>query len=109
MTEALALCLCLALPVGAPDRPPDDAWFGEDKFRHFAVSFALTNLLGGGARLAGMEPRQSALAGASAAALAGVAKEVYDQRQAGNRFSIPDLVWDLFGAAAGYAVVSRAR
>lgn len=87
----------------APPQEPVlvDAWFGDDKFRHFAVSFAATAFTFAAARSAGAD--DAALPAAiTVAAAAGVGKELYDRRS-GRIFSTRDLVWDALGVLAGYA------
>jgi uncharacterized protein YfiM (DUF2279 family) len=125
----LALAPCLASPaapavhVPVPVRiearhderpavrlaPPDaDAWLGEDKVRHFTMSYAVVAVGFGTARAAGIE-RNTALASAAAsAAAAGLLKEVYD-RATGGIFSTRDLVWDAAGIIAGVLVLRQAR
>jgi len=79
-----------------------DRWFGDDKLQHFTMSFAATSFAFATARSIGVgEP--AAPAGAAAALVAGIAKEVWDVRGGGS-FSLRDLVWDAAGILAGYAL-----
>ena len=98
--------------VGAPAPPSDpgvpvDAWLAEDKLRHFALSFAATEMAYGGARL-GLDHEQAVPAAAAAAFVLGLAKEVRDTR-GGGAFSLKDLTWDLAGVALGVALVRKIR
>jgi len=86
-----------------------DRWLAEDKFKHFFASFAVTLLAAGAARAAGLEARESMVAGAGTGVGAGVWKEVRDAGRPGGHFSVRDLVWDLAGVGAGIAVTAQAR
>lgn len=87
--------------------PHRDPWLGEDKLRHFAMSFAATVFAYAGARTA-VEPGNARLAAGAAATGAGVAKEIHDAR-AGGWFSLRDLTWNLAGVALGLALVHQTR
>jgi uncharacterized protein YfiM (DUF2279 family) len=87
--------------------PHRDPWLGEDKLRHFAMSFAATAFAYAGARTA-VEPGHARLAAGAAATAAGVTKEIHDAR-AGGRFSLRDLTWNIAGVALGLALVHRTR
>ncbi len=91
-----------------PAARPADAWLGEDKARHFLMSFAVTTLGYGVGRTVGLDAEQARLAGAAGSAVAGLGKEVYDDR-AGTFFSVRDLVWDALGIALGMALVHNIR
>jgi len=93
---------------GQPRQGPADRWFASDKLRHFGISFAATGFAYASLRALGVE-RRAALAGAGTASLlAGLGKELYDQRL-GRRFSLRDLAWDVAGAVAGMALADRSR
>lgn len=87
-----------------PD-PGPDRWLAEDKVRHFAMSFAVTGMAFGGARvmLDAAAARNTAVA---FAALLGVGKELMDARR-GGPFSLKDLAWDAAGVALGYSFVQH--
>jgi uncharacterized protein YfiM (DUF2279 family) len=104
--NACLLVLCLSLSGGAE---AVDAWFAEDKFKHFFTSFAVTALAASGARAAGLDASRSLAAGVAVGAGAGIWKELRDQRVPGGHFSVRDLVWDFAGVGAAAAVVSQAR
>lgn len=92
-------------PTRRQQAAAQDAWFGDDKLRHFAMSFATATLTYAAARSAGAD--DAALPGAIVvAAAAGIGKEVYDRRD-GRIFSLRDLVWDALGVAAGYAFLRQ--
>jgi uncharacterized protein YfiM (DUF2279 family) len=103
-------------PVGQPVQhriaraalaPQRDPWLGEDKLRHFSMSFAATAFAYAGARTA-VEAGNARLAAGAAATAAGVAKEIHDART-GGWFSLRDLTWNLAGVALGLALVHQTR
>lgn len=105
---ALALTLgCADLtdadPAGSQDTVAEDRWLAEDKLRHFALSFAATEMTYGGARVVLDHDDAAAAAVATALAL-GLTKELRDRR-AGQHFSLKDLAWDLGGIALGFALI----
>jgi uncharacterized protein YfiM (DUF2279 family) len=102
----LAFRLTFAGVAPVPATP--DRWFAEDKIQHFFLSFALTNLTYGTARLVGMESGAASITAGLTAGAAGVGKEIYDH-STGGRFSLKDLVWDGAGIGAGLTLVSHAR
>ena len=77
-----------------------DAWLGPDKFKHAAMSYAITAYT-----FAATDSEPAAVA---SAAIAGILKEIYDRKR-GYAFSLRDLVWDAAGVALGYAVVKQTR
>jgi uncharacterized protein YfiM (DUF2279 family) len=85
-----------------------DAWLGADKVRHLFAAYAVTAFTFGGARLIGVDRDASAAAGAVAGVLASFGKELADRSQ-GGPFSVRDLVWDLIGIGAGFAIVQSTR
>lgn len=98
--------------ASAPDRMavaavPDDRWIAEDKLRHFALSFAATQMGYGGTRFA-LEPEPAVLLAAAGALGLGIGKEVRDVRR-GGPFSLKDLAWDAAGVALGVLLVRRVR
>jgi uncharacterized protein YfiM (DUF2279 family) len=90
------------------DAVPRDAWFGEDKVRHFLMSYAIVALTYGGARAVGLDREPATVGALATGAVAGVLKEVSDARR-GEIFSVRDLVWDAAGLAAGLLVIQAAR
>lgn len=81
-------------------RQADDPWWGPDKAKHFAGSFALA----AGATLAldpSMEGDQAALTGFAVGMTAGAGKEYYDRTVKRTYFSGKDFVWDLAGGLLG--------
>lgn len=92
----------------APAPPAPDRWFAEDKFQHFFLSMAITNLSYGTARLVGIDRGPATVAAGLTAGAAGIGKEIWDGRQGGH-FSLKDLAWDGAGIATGLVLVSQAR
>lgn len=99
-------CTGAPAPASDPDGP-DDAWLAEDKLRHFALSFAATEMAYGAARV-GLDHGTAVPTAAGAALAIGLAKEVRDVRTGGS-LSLKDLAWDLAGVALGVALVRRIR
>jgi uncharacterized protein YfiM (DUF2279 family) len=88
----------------APER---DAWLGEDKFMHFAMSYMITTGSFGAARI--VTDKDASLAtGIALGAAAGILKEVYDKRDS-RRFSFRDLLWDAAGITAGVLIAKQTR
>ena len=102
--------------VAAPRRtvPPRaqgqaaDAWFGEDKAKHFAMSFFTVTVTHAVARAAGLENGPATAVGAATGVAAGLGKEFYDRRDHGL-FSFRDLVWDAAGIALAVVFVRELR
>lgn len=87
--------------------PRADAWFAEDKLRHFAMSFATTAFAYAGARPA-LDPDAAMIVAGAAALLAGIGKELHDAR-AGSGFSLKDMTWNAAGIALGLTLVHHSR
>lgn len=85
-----------------------DAWFGDDKFRHFFMSFATTTFAFAGLRLLGAGNDVALPAAAVASAAAGIGKEIHD-RALGRPFSLRDLVWDGAGTGTGVLLLRDVR
>ncbi len=100
------LALALALSFGGP---PQDRWFGHDKFKHFAAA-AVIQSAGYAAFHRRDVSRGTALWRASAGtATISLGKEVVD-RQRGRQFSVRDLAWDVAGAGtATLAIIQATR
>jgi uncharacterized protein YfiM (DUF2279 family) len=107
--HACMLALCLSLSHHPAPRPAD-RWIGEDKLKHYFVSFLVTSLAASGARAAGAGRRATLYAGAGTGAALGVLKELDDRRHpATSSPSFRDLAWDLAGVGTGVAVAAQAR
>lgn len=92
----------------SPMSLPADRWLAPDKVQHFLSSAFVQSMSYGALRTTGLS-HGAALAGASAAtAVAGVGKEVRDQRTRGE-FSVRDLVWDAAGAGAATVLLVRTQ
>lgn len=100
-----------AIAAASPPRDqedgPGDRWLGDDKYRHFFMSFGGTLLAYGAARsLAARDVAAPVALGAGAAA--GIGKELRD-RHAGRGFSVRDLGWDALGLLAAWALLRETR
>jgi uncharacterized protein YfiM (DUF2279 family) len=84
-----------------------DPWLGEDKLRHFSMSFATTAFAYAAARPA-LDPGHARFAAGSAAIAAGIGKEIHDAR-AGRWFSLRDMAWNLAGVATGLTLIRQTR
>ena len=89
----------------SPAQASPDAWFGADKFKHFAMSYAITAFAFAGARSI-FDSDASAGVALAAGATAGLLKEFYD-RSRGRPFSARDIVWDAAGIAVGFVMVRQ--
>jgi uncharacterized protein YfiM (DUF2279 family) len=84
-----------------------DDWLGEDKLKHFAMSYMITTFSFAAARtVTGHDA--SVTVGIAVAAAAGIAKEIYDKRDK-RRFSFRDLLWDAAGITIGTLVAQQTR
>ncbi|MBX6363144.1 MAG: hypothetical protein IRZ00_04690 [Gemmatimonadetes bacterium] len=79
----------------------------EDKLKHFFMAFAITSVGYGVARIA-VDHGAAVGASVTAAALAGIGKELYDARHGGDA-SAADLAWDALGIGAGTGLVTQVR
>jgi uncharacterized protein YfiM (DUF2279 family) len=104
----LLLTFRLTFSGAAPVPTTPDRWFAEDKVQHLFLSFAVTNLTNGTARLVGIDRGPAQVTAGLTAGAAGIGKELYDA-STGGHFSFKDLVWDGAGIAAGLTLVSHAR
>jgi len=85
-----------------------DRWIAPDKLQHFLLSMAVTSFSFGAADLAGADDDVRMGLAVSAAAVAGIAKELVDLR-GGAWFSAKDLAWDALGILAAAALLRSAR
>ena len=100
---AFLLALSMAQDTGKVKKPDEDLrdrWVAEDKFKHAGMSFAITSFAYGGT-----QNKQAAIA---AGVAAGILKETWDKKHK-RPFSGRDLIWDMIGVAASYAVIKQAR
>jgi putative lipoprotein len=93
--------LLLLLNTGcASFRHADDSWWGPDKAKHFAGSFAVA--AGTTMALTSSTGEDEAVAGGVGTTLGlGTGKELYDREIKRTYFSGKDLAWDLIGALLG--------
>ncbi|MDB4952176.1 MAG: putative periplasmic lipoprotein [Gemmatimonadetes bacterium] len=103
------LALCLSLSHHTAPHPPADRWIGEDKWKHYFVSFVVTSLAASGARAAGAGRSGSLYVGAGAGVAAGAYKEMRDRHTPGATPSLRDFAWDLAGVGTGVVVAAQAR
>lgn len=82
--------------------------FGEDKLRHFLMSDAVYTFAYAGEQSVGMNRKSSLMGAFGAVAVIGFGKELFDAK-AGKPFSGYDLVADLLGGVAGYALMKQVR
>lgn len=101
LLQAVAAALAISSAGCASLRHANDPWWGPDKARHFAVSMTLAAGASYGLAEGGADGEGAVAGGLAAAALAGSAKEMYDQRVKRTYFSGKDLLWDLMGGLAG--------
>jgi uncharacterized protein YfiM (DUF2279 family) len=93
--------------AGPARRRGEDSAVGEDKFKHFFMSFVITTVGYGVARIAmGHDP--AVFTAIAVGALAGIGKEVYDARTGGDA-SVGDLAWDGLGIGVGTALNTQIR
>jgi uncharacterized protein YfiM (DUF2279 family) len=98
-----AVFFCAVIPTTKADET--ESYFGHDKIKHFAVSFALSTVAYNIFRTqTELSDGQSRLAAFGAALGVGLAKELID-----DEFSEKDLVADIAGAGLGVAVGIRFR
>src|SRR5690606_31076676 len=92
---------------GAPSQSATpDRWFGEDKFRHFFMSVAVTNLSFAAARTVGVPGTPALIAAGAVSVAAGIGKEFHDLNN-GRPFSRRDLVWDGLGTGVGLILAAQ--
>src|SRR5262244_2821018 len=102
MRGALVLtCVALLLgPRAHAQQQDSDPWFGPDKALHFAASASIAVIVYAGASFQTESRPKRAVAAASVALSAGIAKEVWDLSGHGDA-SWRDLTWDVIGATTG--------
>ncbi|MEM6161976.1 YfiM family lipoprotein [Erwinia sp. P6884] len=81
-----------------------DKWTGPDKAQHFIASAFVAASGNAWGEQQGWRDRHSGSFGLMFSITLGVAKELYDSREAGSGWSWKDLSWDVAGAATGYAL-----
>jgi uncharacterized protein YfiM (DUF2279 family) len=95
-------------PAGPESEGSADAWFGEDKVKHFFIAGFVQSVSYGGVRATGASHRTSlAVAWATTAAVS-IGKEVVDERRRGL-FSVRDLAWDAAGATVATVILNQVR
>lgn len=99
-TRSLLALTAFLAALGMPGRALADDFFGPDKALHFGVSAGLAAGGYAASALVLEKPWQRALAGASLALSAGIAKELWDSTGRGDP-SWKDLAWDGIGTGVG--------
>ena len=89
------------LATPAPTHIQPAAWPGEDRFRHVAMSWAVTSFTYAAARAAERDTDTALVIAVSASAAAGLGKELMDRRE-GGPFSAGDLLADVVGTGLAY-------
>jgi uncharacterized protein YfiM (DUF2279 family) len=103
----MACCPAAASPAEASaDTVRVPALLQEDKFRHFAASYAAASFAYGAVRAVDRDAAMPAALVASA--LIGVAKELHDRRQ-GAHFDLLDLAANAAGIATAYFFLREIR
>jgi len=102
LSNSSSISISFPLSSSAPDK-----WLGEDKLKHFALSYMIT--VGGyaGARFVAGHA-ESVMIGAGIGLAAGVAKELYDRKNKRSA-SLRDLIWDAAGIATGLMIAAKTR
>jgi uncharacterized protein YfiM (DUF2279 family) len=97
-------------PLTAPRETmqPVISRIGDDKARHFFVSYAVYTFAYAGGRAAGLDHTPSLAGAFGAVVAAGVGKEIFDAK-GGSRFSGYDIIADILGGFAAYAVMKQAH
>jgi putative lipoprotein len=85
-----------------------DPWFGQDKLRHAAMSFATAGFTYAAGTTAGLDHDTALPVALGVAALAGIGKEISDRRK-GHKVSYRDLLWDAVGLGAGVLLLRSVR
>ena len=107
-TGGLTRPVVLAPPAyNAPAIPERDDWFGQDKFKHFAMSYMITATSFSATRVVA-DKDASIGTGIALGVAAGILKEVYDRRDR-RRFSFRDLLWDAAGITTGVLIARQTR
>jgi uncharacterized protein YfiM (DUF2279 family) len=94
--------------LAALTRSRSAAWPGEDRFRHAAMSWAVTSFTYAAARAAERDGGTALVIGVSASAIAGLGKELMDRRE-GGPFSAGDLLADVVGTGLAFLVLREVQ
>jgi len=97
----------LPLEIQMQEKAVPDPWLGEDKFKHFTMSYAITAFAYAGSRTV-LDRDASIGVAIAAGSAAGLLKELRD-RSVGQPFSFRDLVWDAAGIVLACVVVRQTR
>lgn len=100
---AAACAVLLMIPRAHAQQQAPDPWFGPDKVLHFEASASIAVVVYAGASFQTESRPKRAVAAASVALSAGIAKELWDLSGHGDA-SWRDLTWDVIGATTGTLV-----
>src|SRR5512140_2849639 len=103
----MKFAVAFVLLTGGPPRPAGDAWFGHDKWLHFAASAVIQ-----GTAYTAFHQRARYTVAAQRASLVtaavGIGKELYDWRHPDKHdASWRDLTWDGIGGGAATIVIRQ--
>ncbi len=85
-----------------------ESLFGQDKVKHFFIAGFVESVAFAGLRAVGTSHRPALGGAVAAAGVASLGRELNDRRTKGT-FSLPDLVWDAFGAGAAILVLAKTQ
>lgn len=94
--------LCLANSACSSMHMANDAWTGQDKAKHFAVSAALGAMASHAAAQQTHHSSKQAAIGIGLTLSIGAGKELHDGRRGGSGFSWRDMAYNTAGALVGY-------
>ena len=100
----MAVVALLLVPRAHAQQRDPDPWFGHDKALHFAASASIAVVVYAGASFETESRLKRAIAAASVALAAGLAKEAWDLGGHGDA-SWRDLTWDAIGTTTGTLLV----
>lgn len=105
MFKSLIISLLIFISTGCTGfHWANDNWQGKDKAQHFAFSAAMAAAGNAYADKQNMQHRDAAIFGILFSVSLGAAKELYDSRPNGTRWSWHDFAYDVAGSIAGYSL-----
>lgn len=107
--KIVLVVLSLGLGACSTWHTANDAWVGQDKIKHFAVSAGLSAAAAQSLHGNNMPKSNRAHAAIGFSVSVGLGKELYDARAQGSGFSWKDLAYDVGGAIAGYQLYRLAH
>lgn len=104
MDDIIRIAAMVAAMSAAEPEPAPPAWPGEDRFRHVAMSWAVTSFTFAAARAAQSDNDTALAIALPVSAAVGIGKELVDRRD-GGAFSAGDLVADVVGMGLAYFIL----